>query len=191
MQWAEKNTNKQTKTNNASGTSTQASFIGYIKRIFALDTRSLALLRIWIWCVILIDLGVRIFYLTAFHTDLWILPSAVIMDTYSSENIWSLHLIASTYGYQLFLFLLHAGIALAFIVWRKTKTMSILLWIFTLSMHGHNPLILNWWDTFTRLILFRGMFLPRGHQWSLDNKVKQHDPISVFSLATVGFVCQR
>lgn len=164
--------------------------LSYIQSIFSLDTRSLALLRIWIWCVIFVDLIVRLSFLTAFHTDFWILPSASVMEFYYLENIRSLHLISASYIRQLFLFFVHWCIAIAFIVWWKTRTVSILLRVFTLSMHGHNPLILNGWDTFTRIILFRWMFLPRWHQLSLDNVKEENPPVSIFSIATLWFICQ-
>ena len=74
-----------------------SAFLDYIQDIFSLDTRSLAVLRIGIGVIVLVDIIVRITYLTAFHTDVGILPSSIVMSDYSAENIRSIHLLASTY----------------------------------------------------------------------------------------------
>ena len=166
------------------------SVISYLQSIFALDTRSLALLRILIWCIIIWDLLIWLQFLAAFHTDVWLLPKSVLLSNYQMENIWSMHSISSSYWYQLVLWWWQMIIAIMFVIGHKTQAMTILLWILTLSLHWHNPLILNWWDTVVRLILFWGMFLPLGHQRSLDNNKYKNIPISVFSIATVGYVLQ-
>gem|GEM_PF-4370749 len=54
--------------------------------------------------------------LTAFHTDLGIIPSSVLFDNHAAENIWSLHLISSAYRYQVVLFSTHALVAVLFIL---------------------------------------------------------------------------
>ncbi len=165
-------------------------FVHYIRSIFALDTRSLAVLRIVIGLVLIRDLVIGLQFLTAFHTDSGILPLDILMTNYPSENVWSIHAISNTYTYQLVLFILHCIIAVAFTLGYKTHIATILLWVFTLSLHWHNPLILNWWDTVVRLILFWGMFLPLGHQRSLDRRNTKKKAMSVFSLATVGYILQ-
>lgn len=164
--------------------------ISYIKNIFSLDTRSLAILRIWLGLILIRDILIWLQFLSAFHTDVWIMPLQALMDSYPAENVWSIHSISNEYNFQLILFLLHLVIAVLFTVWRKTKIFTILLWIFTVSVHGHNPIILNGWDTITRLLLFWSMFLPLWDQFSLDNIEKKNLPVSIFSIATLGYVIQ-
>ena len=190
MHWVEKNTNLKKSSMKTNFSSKTQSFLNYIQDIFSLDTRSLAVMRIGIGIVILIDVIIRMYNLTAFHTDLWILPSEIVFSDHAAENVWSLHLISSAYAYQVALFSIHALVALLFIFGWKTRIVSVFIWVLTLSMHGHNPLVLNWGDTFTRVLLFRWMFLPRGQQRSIDNLKRKSPPLSVFSLASVGFICQ-
>lgn len=165
-------------------------FISYIQRIFSLDTRSLAIFRIWIWLVLVRDVLIGLQFLTAFHTDLWVMPLHALMDAYPAENTWSIHTISNQYSFQLVLFLLHLLLAILFTVWWKTRSVAVLLWIFTISVHGHNPIILNGWDVVTRMLLFWGMFLPLWHQRSIDNIKENNVPVSVFSIATVGYILQ-
>lgn len=164
--------------------------INYIKNIFSLDTRSLAILRIWLGCILIRDVLIGLQFLTAFHTDVWVMPLHALMDAYPSENVWSIHTISNEYNFQLVLFLIHLLIAVLFTLWWKTRIVAVLLWIFTLSVHGHNPIILNGWDWVTRLLLFWGMFLPLGDQRSLDNRVTKNEPTSVFSIASLGYILQ-
>ncbi len=162
----------------------------FIQDIFSLDTRALAILRIAIGFIIIIDLCVRLRFIDAFHLNTWLLPLDVLRDNYKLENIWSLHAISWTLPYQLWIFGLHFIVASAFLIWRKTKISVLFLRILTLSLHGHNPLVLNGWDTFLRVILFRCLFLPLWQQRSLDNLKAKQAPFSLFSLATVWFICQ-
>lgn len=169
---------------------TMNSLVSYIKQIFSLDTRSLAVLRIWLGLVLIRDILIGMQFLTAFHTNLWVMPLDVLLEAYPRENVWSIHSFSNEYSLQLLLFLLHLIIAVLFTIWWKTKYIAILLWVFTISVHSHNPLILNGWDVVTRLLLFWGMFLPLGDQWSIDNVRKKESPTSVFSIATVGYILQ-
>lgn len=162
----------------------------YIHNLFALDTRSLAFFRICLWLIILWDLFIWLNFLSAFHTDIWILPHNILFENYKLENIWTIHSISQAYRFQSVLFVVHIGVCISYILWRKTKTSSIILWVLTCSLHAHNPLILNGGDTVTRLMLFWWMFMPVWYSWSLDNKQEKKDPLSLFSIATVWFIIQ-
>ncbi len=162
----------------------------YIKRVFALDTRSLAIFRIWFWCILILDIIMGIYFLIPFHSDFWVLPLDALLDSYRQENVRSFSAISNALWYQYALFIWALLTAVSYTIGRKTKTSSILLRILILGIHGHNPLVLNWGDTVVRLFLFWGMFLPLNHQRSIDNKKNPKQPIAVFSLATFAFILQ-
>ncbi|MEL7078764.1 MAG: hypothetical protein AAGM46_22910, partial [Cyanobacteria bacterium J06582_2] len=83
-------------------------------KIFSLDLRSLALLRISLALIIVFDLLIRFFKIETYYSDRGILPRAELIEGLSPEY-WSLHLFSGTVFAQQFLFclaLLFAGLLL-------------------------------------------------------------------------------
>lgn len=162
-----------------------------IRSIFSLDLRALALLRIGLGIVILVDLITNSFSLTAHFTDAGVLPLDVLLPAYSEENMWSLHSISGRYRREVMLFLLNGCVAVGLLVGRKTRWMTVLARVLFCSMSGRNPLIINGGDVLLRMLLFRSMFLPLGALRSRD--AKRHgtpSQITFFSRATVGLTVQ-
>lgn len=67
-----------------------------IQEIFGFDFRSLAAFRIGLAILFLTDLAIRATDLTAFYTDLGVLPRSVVIERFSLPWNWSLHLISGT-----------------------------------------------------------------------------------------------
>ena len=188
-------------------------FLTYIKRLFSLDSRALAIGRILLWSILIRDIVVQIVFLEAFHTDVWVMPLSTLLADYPDENVWSIFSISNNYRYQLTLMIIYLCACIMFTIGRRSHESAVIVWIFTIAMHAHNPLILNGWDTVIRLMLFRNMFLPIGWSWSVDS-IRKRTPdtemwwdrekapllggeglgwgwhIQIFSIATVWYIIQ-
>lgn len=135
---------------------------------FALDTRSLALLRIGLGLLLLVDLGIRATALTAHYSDAGVLPRDAWIAHGQTPWAWSLHLMTGEPLGQALLFLLAAVAAASLLVGYRTRTATFVSWLLLLSLHMHNPLVLNSGDTLLRMLLLWAMFLPTARRWSLD-----------------------
>ena len=179
----------------------------FLQRIFGLDTRSLAIFRIVVGVLILIDLYDRSLYLTDFYTDDGFLTRALVNDYLGQMKppvedaipstmpwpFWSFHLLSGDVWVAQMLFGLQALLAILLIVGWKTRLLTVLNWLLLISLHARNPIVLNSGDTILRMMLFWGIFLPLGHHWSLDRwrkKATQAWASSVVSVASAAFIIQ-
>ena len=62
-----------------------------LRRLFGIDLRNLALFRIGLGAILLIDLAIRFQDLQAHYTDAGVLPRESASDYYASTWRWSLH----------------------------------------------------------------------------------------------------
>lgn len=166
-------------------------FHSWIRALFTLDLRALAVFRIGLAVCIIIDLTMGAMHLRTFFTDAGILPTDLLVSHFPQENMRSFHAISGSYLWQLTLLILFYLIALWLLLWRRTKLMHLLARAFFCSLSARNPLINSGADTVMRVLLFWAMFLPT-HIWrSIDtrNKPKAAET-TFFSRATIGLVIQ-
>ncbi len=164
----------------------------YLKKVFTLDTRALALMRIGVGFVLLLDLGIRATDLEAHYANMGVLPLYVLF-----QNIWdpyfiSVHTISGLWQVQAVLFVIAAIFAFLLLVGYHTRFVTIVSWFLLLSVQNRNLLIGQAGDDLLRMLLFWAIFLPWGRFYSLDAK-KANNPnrkILHFSAASVGFVVQ-
>jgi hypothetical protein len=168
-----------------------SSVIEPIKRLFALDLRSLACLRIGLGLLILIDLLLRSRDLVAFYTDQGLLPRSLLTTSPNALTHWSLHLVNGAPWFQALLFCV-AGIAAGMLVaGYRTTWAATISWVLLASLHLRNPLILNAGDKYLALLTFWGIFLPWGAKWSVDAKKRANDDATtVISLASFALYLQ-
>ena len=162
-----------------------------IKKLFALDLRSLACLRMGLGFLILVDLLLRSEDLVAFYTDQGMLPRHVVTGGLIQASHWSLHLINGTPLFQTLLFFVAGTAAVMMMVGYRTQLVTLVSWLLLVSLHTRNPLILNAGDKYLALLTFWGIFLPLGEMWSLD--AKRRDVacgMTVISLATFAMYLQ-
>lgn len=143
-----------------------------VKEIFSVDTRSLALFRIGLGILIVVDLISRSFDLKAFYTDEGAIPRTLSIADTQNTFFWSFHMLNGTWQVQAALFLLAGVFALMLIIGYHTRLVTIMSWIFMLSLHVRSPLILDGGDYLFRLLLFWSIFLPLGSCFSVDNVLK-------------------
>jgi hypothetical protein len=163
------------------------------EELFGVDLRSLALFRMALALIALADLSMRAGSLIPFYTDRGVLPRQVLLTELSSSWRLSLLLISGDVAVQAVLLTLAGAAALALLVGFRTRSATIFLWVFFVSLHVRNPLVLSNADTLMRLLFFWAMFLPLGACWSVDRtRTPDQRPLSTrfLSFATVGLFAQ-
>jgi len=163
------------------------------EEIFALDVRSLALFRISVALVILMDLYLRAFDLAAHYTDFGLLPRPIAITEYATQGLLSLHFLGGGTLSQIGLFFIAACCAAGLLLGYRTRLMTILSWLLLVSLHNRNPMVLDAGDVLLRLLLFWAMFLPLGATYSLDGVLTppvRAFPERVRSIGTIALILQ-
>jgi hypothetical protein len=143
-------------------------FLIRIKHAYAPDLRALALMRIGVAFIVLVDLLIRMGDLSAFYTDQGIWPTQLIYNFGWKAGYWSLHALNGNYSWQLVLFSLHMLAATCLLFGYRTRMSTVLVWLLTISLHNRNLYILQAGDDLLRLTLFWGIFLPWQNHYSVD-----------------------
>ncbi|MXV61543.1 HTTM domain-containing protein [Natronorubrum sp. JWXQ-INN-674] len=131
------------------------------------DTRTLAVFRMFVGLLIVVDVLLRSRNFTYFYTNDGVVPQSLATQ-FGPDNAFSFYhfttdptLIAALMGIQIL-------IAIQLIVGYKTRIATILSFLFVISLDHHNPFVLSYADTLFRLLLFWAIFLPLGERWSID-----------------------
>lgn len=133
-----------------------------------IDVRSLALFRVLLASLLLVDLAVRAPSITAHYTDAGVLPRDITYTAHWAPGFWSLHMLHGGFALQAALFGVAAiGAVLLLIGW-QTRAATVLSWVMLVSLHNRNITLLNAGDDLLHALLFWAMFLPLGHAWSVD-----------------------
>ena len=164
-----------------------------LRNLFAVDLRSLALLRIGLGVSVLADVITRAFDLVGLYTDRGVLPRDLLLamdgrGVYLSAHYWaSAHPVS-----QGALFAFTAGCAIALLVGWRTRWVTLLCWYLVASVQVRQPLSYIGGDSILRLLLFWGLFLPLSARFSVDaaqGRVRPR-PDSFISGGTVALLLQ-
>ena len=165
-------------------------------RVFGLDLRALAALRILSALLLLVSLGDRARDFTAFYTDTGVLAAADARNGARFEpwdGVSWLHpfsVVPDPWG-SVALFTLAAIAAIFLLVGRQTKIAGFLCWSMLTGIDNRNPLVLDAGDDILRLLLFWGLFLPLSARFSVD--ARSFPPARsnrILSAGTVAFLVQ-
>jgi hypothetical protein len=157
--------------------------------LFALDLRSLALFRICLGLLLIWDLAIRSFDLTAHYTDDGVMPRSEMPEEWPRL----LHALGGSAAFEAMLFVIAGLVALALAAGYRTTLATFASWLLLHSLHGRNYLVLQGGDAFLRVMLFWGMFLPLGERWSVDAArapVLKRLPAQVHSVAAMAYILQ-
>jgi len=145
-----------------------------LKNAFAVDLRALALMRVGIGLVVLIDLMFRLTNLRAHYTDWGVMPRELMIEW--NSLLLSFHFISGRWEIQLLLLAVAAFFSIKLILGKHTQTTTIIVWALTLSLHNRNIFVLQGGDDYLRMILFWAMFIPWGKVWSIDAQANAGKP---------------
>lgn len=147
-----------------------------VKDLFGIDYRALAMFRIGLGCLLLLDLIGRAFDLTAFYTDFGILPRDFLLSHFHVPWTFAFHTWGGSTAYESILFALAGIFAIALILGIHTKPAVFLSWIFLISLQNRNEVIADGGDQLLRAFLLWLLFLPVGRRYSLDSLRKGATP---------------
>jgi Vitamin K-dependent gamma-carboxylase len=168
----------------------------YSTRVFGIDPRSLALLRIGVGLLLLLNLAGLLGDVSAFFTDEGILPRDRCSHLTTEEQntfppYWaSLHMLSGRAEWQFLLFALMATLAVAVVVGYRTQAALFVSWALLLGLQARNPLILHGGDQLLRCLMFWCLFLPLGSRWSMDSRHRPTVTAPICSLGTFALLVQ-
>jgi hypothetical protein len=168
-----------------------------LQNLFAIDLRSLALFRVLLALLLLIDLAIRVTDLKAMYTDDGMFPRAEILQRITTVWNWSFHFASGAASYQAILFGIAGIFALAVAAGFATRIATIGSWLMLVSIHHRVPAVLSGAEILLRMLLFWAMFLPLGAAWSVDGwrakrkgKVTAHPGAFVLSIGSAAILLQ-
>lgn len=147
------------------------------QRVFAIDLRALACMRVGLGALILVDLLIR-------WPDIgWFLSNtgaytAAASKAAASDYRFSLYWVSDSLVWTQVLFTVNACVALLLMLGVRTRLMSLLAFVLLLSLHNRNPVLLQGGDNLLLLLTLWGLFLPLGARLSVDAVMTQTPPTS-------------
>lgn len=169
----------------------------YFSRVFSLDLRSLAVLRMglgWMLLVTSLDLWGDA---GTFLSDAGTLPRTARMQLNLQEEFTeppyyvSLHMLSGETWFQRTLLTVAALAGTGVLIGWHTQTCLLVSWVLLIGQQGRNPLILQGGDDILRCLTFWCLFLPLGAKWSVDaRRVKANAMTHVCSVASAALVMQ-
>lgn len=164
----------------------------YLQTVFSLNTKALSVFRILLALIVLCDLWFRIWSFDIFLSVWWVMPLELLFDNHYNEAFWSLHTLIAADWRVISLLIIEWLAVIWLLVWRKTRVMSIVVWVLICGVQARNPMILNWWDTVLRVLLFWSLFLPLWVRRSVDSRTvpKEQRPTHICHAWSVWFILQ-
>lgn len=141
-----------------------------LRRVFYLDLRMLALFRIGLGIVVLVDLVQRSFSFQAHYTQSGVLPVEEASWFADFAALMPLHLWFPSDAAQISFFLIQAVAAIALVLGVQTRLATVVCWLLVNSLQLRNPVLLYGADRELAAVLLWAMFLPLGARWSLDGR---------------------
>jgi len=156
------------------------------------DLRALALMRIAVAIVLLLDLSIRMSDLEVFYSNSGVVPLSLLFEHVWNPYFISVHAISGLWQVQFLLFLFSYCCAVMLLLGYRTTLFTALSWFMLLSLHNRNGLILQGGDDMLRMVLFWGMFLPWGKRYSSDDLFELRDKqgTTEVSIAGIAYLLQ-
>ena len=161
------------------------------KRVFSIDVRALAVLRISLGILILVDLWLRSEFLTEHYTDAGVLPREAV-SLANSGFVASLYMLDGSTWFTGLLFVTTGVFAALLIAGYRTRFAVVACLVLMISLHQRNGLVCNAGDRLLEILLFWSAFLPLGAVWSADRQsaCSSEPPRSIFTPASAGLLLQ-
>lgn len=138
------------------------------KKLFYLDTRSLALTRFSLGLLVFYDFYRRLAFTEVFYSDKGILSRSILMAKF--HHIWkpTLLFLNGTETYAILLLVIGMIASLCFAFGIRTRLANFIAWVLLISFHERFRIALNAGDVLITLMMFWSFFLPMGAKASWD-----------------------
>src|SRR5579872_3420439 len=138
-----------------------------VHEFFSLDLRSLALLRIGLGIMLLLEWLNRLVDVRMFFSDEGVMPRQLVM-TQGTYPPLSIFFLSGSAWFAGALMIVGCVLALLLLVGWRTQFMTLLSWFLLIGVQGRNFIIMQGGDVVMRMLLFWAIFLPLGACYSLD-----------------------
>ncbi len=166
-------------------------FFQWGSRAVELDLRSLAVMRIGLGIILLLDLVVAVTNAEAFYSDAGVLTREMLFEKHWHHPwAWSLHTLSGSVKWQYALLSIALLASVAFTLGWRTRLATLISWILICSLENRNSAIINGADPVIRLLLFWSLFLPIGKRWSVDSRGQNISGVMVKSLPGLALMLQ-
>ncbi len=165
----------------------------YFSQNFSLDYRSLAAFRMLYGFLLIIDIVNRGIYLEAHYSNNGVV-SIEIASTLKHYLHFCLHFLSGESGFITLLFFLQILMALMIVIGYRTKLFVLLSFIFLVSLHCRNSLILDSGDNVLKVMLFWSIFIPIATKFSFDSLLRKNkstiEKNTISNIGTFAFILQ-
>ncbi len=164
-----------------------------IEELFGADLRSLALMRIGVALILILDLCQRATDLEAFYSDFGVAPRALVLNSLGSRWFVSFHFLSGVWQLEALLLAVAGMFAIALLVGFHTRLATVSCWIFLVSLDVRNFYVLAGGDMLLRAVIFWSMFLPLGAFYSVDHAWSgpaNKTPKRIITWGTLAFSAQ-
>ncbi|MBA3971725.1 MAG: hypothetical protein H0X46_06190 [Bacteroidetes bacterium] len=163
-----------------------------LKNYLAFDLRALALMRMGMAAMIMLDVCNRLTDLEVFYSNTGVVPLNMLFENMWNRYFISVHTMSGMWQVQLVLFLFAFFCAMMLFIGYRTKLFTVLSWFMMLSLHNRNGLILQGGDDLLRMVLFWGIFIPWGAFYSYDGIRSPYSgkTTNIFNVAVFAYVLQ-
>ena len=162
-----------------------------LDRLLGIDVRSLALFRLSLGVILLVDLASRARLLTTNYTDAGAHPRTALASYTVEGTLPSLHALAGSARAEIALFVAAAVAAALLALGWRTRLATFVSWLLLDSLQQRNLMVLDGGDHLLRFLLFWSIFLPLGAWGSLDARRKGPPPSpTVCSPASTALLLQ-
>ena len=161
--------------------------------VFGLDTRSLAVARISLGLIVILDVLNRVSDYRFFYTESGALPRQALMQYLQRRDHVSLFMASGADWWAGVCFAIEAAAALAFLFGYRTRLANLVVWFMVIGSHARGSILLQSGDVVLRLLLFWGLFLPMGARVSIDSlraRIVKAPPRHVLGVATTAIQFQ-
>ncbi|RQG95089.1 HTTM domain-containing protein [Natrarchaeobius chitinivorans] len=152
-----------------------------------IDTRTLAVFRVFVGLLIVADLFLRSRNFSFYYRNDGVVPQSLAQDM-TVDGAFSFYHFTTDPTLIAALFVLQGLIAIQLIVGYKTRIATVLSFLFVISLDYHNPLVTSYADILFRLLLFWAIFLPLGERWSIDAVHADREPRASIASAASALI---
>ena len=162
-----------------------------LRTMFSIDLRTLALFRVVMASLLLIDLIDRWRYIRMLYTDQGFLPREGLVQLFGKSMQWTtLHYYTgASVAMQSVMFAIAAMAALALLGGYRTWTATVISWLLFVSLNRRVPAMCYGYDGVMRLMLFWSLFLPIGARWSVDSALRTEKRLASDRICSVATAC--
>ncbi len=145
----------------------------HLRYSVTIDVRSLAVFRVLLGLIIAVEVVLRLRNFSYFYTESGAVPRSLALSVapqtrLSPEGVFSVYHLTTSSTLILTLMAVQVLVALFLTVGYRTRTATVLSFLFMVSLDAHNPLVLSYADMLLRLLLFWAIFLPLADRWAVD-----------------------